>query len=292
MNPATFEFHRAASVDDAIGLLQQYGAEAKLIAGGHSLLPVMKLRLAAPAHLIDITRINGLRGVRDDGDTVAIGALTTHHEVERDEIIRSSIPVLAETAGLVGDRQVRNLGTIGGALAHADAAADYPATILALNAELVARGPAGERTIAASEFFLDFLTTALSPEEILTEIRIPKLPARTGASYQKLANQASGYAVVGVAAIVTLDDAGACTDVRVGITGTGPAAVRAAAVEAALTGKQAEGAAIRAAAELAGEGIDPLSDLHASADYRLTVTRGLTRRALHAAAERAGGAAQ
>lgn len=289
MNPAVFSFHRAASVDDAIGLLQQYGEEAKLIAGGHSLLPVMKLRLATPAHLIDITRIDGLHGVRDDGDQVVIGALTTHHAVTRNELIRSLLPVLAETANVVGDQQVRNRGTIGGALAHADAAADYPAAILALGAELVARGPDGERTIAAADFFLDFLTTSLAPEEMLTEIRIPKLPPRTGASYQKLANQASGYAVVGVAAVVTLDSAGSMAEVRVGITGTAAAARRAAATEAALTGKAVTEAIIQQGAELATDGLDPLDDLHASADYRLRVTKGLTRRAVAAAAARAGG---
>ena len=289
MNPATFEFHRATSVEEAVGLLQEYGAEAKLVAGGHSLLPVMKLRLAEPAHLIDITRIAGLSGVRDDGDHIAIGALTTHHTIERDDLINAAAPVLAEAARVVGDQQVRNRGTIGGTLAHADAAADYPAPILALDAELKVTGPDGERTIAAGDFFLDFLTTALAPEEVLTEIRIPKLPARTGSCYQKLANQASGYAVVGVAAIVTLDDAGALSDVRIGVTGTAPAAFRATAAEGALRGQRPESETIRKAAEQVGEAIDPLSDWHASAEYRMTVTRGLTRRALQTAVQRAGG---
>ncbi len=289
MNPATFAYHRADSVDSAIALLEQYGEEAKLIAGGHSLLPIMKLRLAAPSHLIDITRIDGLHGIRDEGDRLVIGALTTHHEVERDDLVRTLMPLLAETASVVGDRQVRNRGTIGGALAHADAAADYPAAILALNAELAAVGPEGERLIAAGDFFLDFLTTALTPAELLTEIRIPKLPPRTGSNYQKLANQASGYAVAGVAAVVTLDDAGAVADVRVGITGTVAAARRAAATESALMGKQADEAAIQRAADLATEGLEPLADVHASAEYRSRVTRGLTRRALTAAVARARG---
>lgn len=287
MHPANFEYHRASSLADAIGLLQEHGAEAKLIAGGHSLLPVMKLRLAEPAHLIDITRIEGLSGIRDGGDLVEIGALTTHHAIARSQTIRTFLPVLAETANLVGDQQVRNRGTIGGALAHADAAADYPAAILTLEAELVARGPAGERTIPAGDFFLDFLTTALSPEEILTEVRIRKLPARTGTSYQKLANQASGYAVVGVAAVVTLDEAGAFAEVRIGITGAAAAASRATAAENALRGQPATDEAIKTASTLAGDGLDPLSDLSGSGDYRLNVTRGLTRRALVAAVERA-----
>jgi carbon-monoxide dehydrogenase medium subunit len=248
----------------------------------------MKLRLAEPAHLIDITRIAGLNEIRDDGDQIAVGALTTHHTIARDPLIRSAVPILAEVASVVGDQQVRNRGTIGGALAHADAAADYPAAILALNAVLVAHGPDGKRTIAAGDFFLDFLTTDLTPEEVLTEVRLPKQAPRSGSSYQKLANQASGYAVVGVAALVSLDGDGAISDVRIGITGTAPAAFRAEAAEAALRGQRPDEATIRAAAELAGAGVDPLSDLHASADYRLHVTRGLTRRALQTAVQRAG----
>ena len=287
MYPAPFEFHRAASVEDAIGLLQTYGDDAKLIAGGHSLLPVMKLRLAAPEHLIDISRIESLRGVTDAGDHLVIGALTTHQAIARDELIRAHLPVLAETADLVGDRQVRNRGTIGGALAHADAAADYPAAILALEAELVATGPNGTRTIPAGEFFLDLLTTALEPNEVLTEIRIPKVPGRTGANYQKLANQASGYAVVGVAAVITLGEDGTVASARIGITGTGASATRASAAEAALTGRAPDEAAIKVAADLADQGIDPLSDLSASAEYRLAVTKGLARRAITKAVERA-----
>lgn len=287
MYPAPFQFHRAASVEDAIGLLQTYGDDAKLIAGGHSLLPVMKLRLAAPEHLIDISRIDSLRGVTDAGDHLVIGAMTTHQAIARDDLIRAHVPVLAETADLVGDRQVRNRGTIGGALAHADAAADYPAAILALEAELVATGPNGTRTIPAGEFFLDLLTTALEPNEVLTEIRIPKLPGRTGAIYQKLANQASGYAVAGVAAVITLGDDGTVASARIGVTGTGVSATRASAAEAALTGKAPDEATIKAAADLADQGIDPLSDLSASAEYRLAVTKGLARRAITKAVERA-----
>lgn len=287
MYPAPFQFHRAASVEDAIGLLQTYGDDAKLIAGGHSLLPVMKLRLAAPEHLIDISRIDSLRGVTDAGDHLVIGAMTTHQAIARDDLIRAHVPVLAETADLVGDRQVRNRGTFGGALAHADAAADYPAAILALEAELVATGPNGTRTIPAGEFFLDLLTTALEPNEVLTEIRIPKLPGRTGAIYQKLANQASGYAVAGVAAVITLGDDGTVASARIGVTGTGVSATRASAAEAALTGKAPDEATIKAAADLADQGIDPLSDLSASAEYRLAVTKGLARRAITKAVERA-----
>jgi carbon-monoxide dehydrogenase medium subunit len=286
--PAPFEYHRADSVEGAIGLLQELGEEAKLIAGGHSLLPVMKLRLAQPAHLIDLNRIEALRGVTADGSVIRIGALMTHHQLATDETLRKRCPILAETADVIGDVQVRNRGTLGGALAHADAAADYPATILALGATIVAIGPNGERTISATDFFVGFLTTALEPDEILTEIRIPSLPSHTGTSYQKLANQASGYALTGIAAVVTLGDDGRCSQAKIGITGAGDKAVRAAGVEQALTGAALDDATVRAAAERAGDGIDFLDDIHASADYRRTVTIGLTRRAILAAVERAG----
>jgi len=287
VNPAAFDYHRAGTVQEAIALLQQHGDGAKLLAGGHSLLPVLKLRLSEPDHLIDIGGISDLRGVRRDGDTLRIGALTTHNAIEQDAVLREQCPLLVETAAKVGDRQVRNRGTIGGALAHADAAADYPAAILALDAEMIAHGPNGERTIAAADYFVAFLTTALEPDEVLTEIRLPVAAPKTGTSYQKLANQASGYAIVGVAAVVTLNGNGDGGEVRIGITGTGERAIRATAVEQALAGTALDEAAIRAASERAGEGIEPLDDLHAGANYRLGVTRGLTRRALLTAVERA-----
>jgi carbon-monoxide dehydrogenase medium subunit len=285
--PAPFEYHRAESVDGAIALLQELGDQAKLIAGGHSLLPVMKLRLAQPAHLIDLGRIETLRGVSADGAAIRIGAMATHQQIATDETLRQLCPLLPEVAGLIGDVQVRNRGTIGGALAHADAAADYPAAILALDATIVAVGPNGERTIPAADFFLGFLTTALEPDEILTEIRIPALPARTGTSYQKLANQASGYALTGIAAVVTIGDDGRCSQAKIGITGAGDTAGRATGVEQGLIGAALDDATIRAAADRAAEGIDFLDDIHASADYRRQVTIGLTRRAILAAAKRA-----
>ncbi len=288
MHPAPFTYHRATSVAEALDLLRQYPDDGKLLAGGQSLLPVMKLRLAQPAHLIDISRLPDLRGVRRDGDTIVIGALTTHRELERDETLRDACPMLAESANIVGDQQVRNRGTLGGVLAHADPAADYPASIVALDAEIVARGPDGERTIAAADFFLGFLTTALQPEEIITEVRVPVQTGRTGMSYQKLANQASGYAVVGIAAIVSLSADGTIDEARIGITGAGDHAVRASAVEAALRGKQPDEATIKDAAESATEGIDLLDDVTAPLAYRDRVTRNLTRRALMVAIERAG----
>lgn len=287
MNPTAFAYERAETIDEAIALLAEHGEGAKLIAGGHSLLPIMKLRLAEPERLIDIGRITELQGVRDDGSEVVIGALTTHHQIATDSVIAARIPLLAATAARVGDRQVRNRGTIGGALAHADAAADYPAAILALEATIVARGPQGERRIPAGEFFLDFLTTALQPNDVLTEIRIAAPPAGHGWSYQKLANQASGYAIVGVGALIVLDDNGACADIRIGVTGAAAVAWRAGAVEAALRGQTLDAETVETAAMLVDGGADVLDDLHGSAEYRRRVTRGLTRRAILEAVDRA-----
>lgn len=287
MNPSQFAYQRAGSVEEAIALLEEHGENAKLIAGGHSLLPIMKLRLAEPETLVDIGHIPELRGVRQADGEIAIGALTTHHQIASATEVRSAVPLLADTAARVGDRQVRNRGTIGGAVAHADAAADYPAAILALDASIVARGPQGERRIPAREFFLDFLTTALQPDEILTEIVISRPAEGHGWSYQKLANQASGYAIVGVGVVVALDGQSAVADVRVGVTGAAAVAWRAEATETALRGQRLDGGVVTAAADLVDGGIDFLDDLHGSAEYRRRVTRGLTRRAIVEAAGRA-----
>jgi len=285
LNPAEFAYQRPEDLQGAIALLEEHGETAKLIAGGHSLLPIMKLRLAEPELLIDISRVAELQGVREDNGVLTIGALSTHHQVATDPIVMRAAPLLAATAGHVGDRQVRNRGTIGGALAHADPASDYPAAILALEAVILARGPQGERRIPASEFFLDFLTTALDPSEIITAVEIPL--SSSGWSYQKLANQASGYAIVGVAAMISLDPGGAVADIRIGVTGTASVPWRAASSEAALRGQQLEEALVASAANRADEGIDPLDDLHGSAEYRRRVTRGLARRAILEAAQRA-----
>lgn len=287
MNPSQFAYQRAGSVEEAIALLEEHGENAKLIAGGHSLLPIMKLRLAEPETLVDIGHIPELRGVRQADGEIAIGALTTHHQIASATEVRSAVPLLADTAARVGDRQVRNRGTIGGAVAHADAAADYPAAILALDASIVARGPQGERRIPAREFFLDFLTTALQPDEILTEILISRPAEGHGWSYQKLANQASGYAIVGVGVVVALDGQSAVADVRVGVTGAAAVAWRAEATETALRGQRLDDGVVTAAADLVDGGIDFLDDLHGSAEYRRRVTRGLTRRAIVEAAGRA-----
>lgn len=287
MNATAFAYHRPADVQEAIALLTEHGENAKLIAGGHSLLPIMKLRLAQPELLIDIARIPGLQGVAANSGGVAIGALTTHREVANDALIGQIAPVLAATASRIGDRQVRNRGTIGGALAHADAAADYPAAVLVLDATVVAQGPDGERKIAAGDFFVDFLTTALTPNEVLTRIEIAGDTANYGWSYQKLANQASGYALVGVAALAAKDSAGKIADIRVGVTGAAAVPWRADAVESALRGHEATAEAIAAAAAQVDNGIDILDDLHGSEEYRRRVVRGLTQRAIQEALSKA-----
>ncbi|HEV2065857.1 MAG TPA: xanthine dehydrogenase family protein subunit M [Thermomicrobiales bacterium] len=287
MHPYPFEYHRAASVDEALTLLTEHGDDGKLLAGGHSLLPVMKLRLAQPAHLIDISAIRDLQGIRVNGDVVEIGALTTHHMIAIDATLKEHLGLLPEIAHVVGDQQVRNRGTIGGTLAHADPAADYPAGVLALNAEIVAVGPSGERVIPVAEFFLGFLTTALEPQEIITAVRFPVLKSGTGFRYEKMANPASGYAIVGVAAVVETAADGTVSDLRVGITGAGDVAYRATGVEDALRGSSLDQAAVRLAAEHAIDGVEVLGDVHAPVEYRGTVTKNLTRRAILTAFERA-----
>lgn len=287
MNPYPFAYHRATSVHDALNLLREHPDDGKLLAGGHSLLPAMKLRLAQPGHLIDISRLAELRGITRDGDTITIGALTTHAEIEASDVLRDVCPILPEAAHVVGDQQVRNRGTIGGVLAHADPAADYPAVVLALDATVTGVGPTGERQIPIGEFFQGFLTTALDPGELLTAIRVKVPPAGAGMTYQKLANHASGYAIVGIAAIVTVAD-GKIAQASIGITGAADQAYRAATVEHVATGQAVEDAALKAAAQHAVDGIDLLDDLHAPADYRAQVTRNLTFRALKTAADRAG----
>ncbi|HZQ38132.1 MAG TPA: xanthine dehydrogenase family protein subunit M [Dehalococcoidia bacterium] len=288
MIPSAFEYHSPTSVEDAIGLLGQYGDDAKLLAGGHSLIPLMKLRLAAPEHLIDLGRVQGLSYIREENGTIAIGAMTTHAAVATSDLLRSRLPVLAEAAASIGDVQVRNRGTIGGSIAHADPGADLPGAMLALGAEFVARGAGGTRTIPASEFFTGLLSTALEPNEVLTELRIPALPAGSGSTYLKFANQASGYAIVGIAAIVTLSG-GTVSDARVGVSGVGETASRAGGTEQALRGQPASADAVKRAAQQAAEGIEPLGDIHASAEYRSHLVRVFAERALNTAIARAQG---
>lgn len=289
MYPASFEYHRAASVEEAVGLLARHKDDAKLLAGGHSLVPTMKLRLAQPKHLVDIGRIAGLAGIREEGAHLVLGALTTHHAIESSALLAGRCPVLAEAAALIGDPQVRNWGTLGGSLAHADPAADWPAVVLALDAELRLVGPRGTRTVTADGFFTDLMTTALRPDEMLTEIRIPVPGPRTGTAYLKHPHPASRFAVVGVAAVVALEPSGSCRQVRVAITGAGSHAVRARGVEAALAGKVPDAGAIAAAAEHGAEGVDVNADLQGSEEYKAHLVRVYVRRALERAAARAAG---
>jgi carbon-monoxide dehydrogenase medium subunit len=268
MIPAEFDYEAAESVEHAIELLGSH-SDARLLAGGQSLLPLMKLRLSTPALLVDLGRVGGMAGIREDGDTLAIGALTCHADLHRDDTVARRCPLLSHAAGEVGDPQVRHRGTIGGSLAHADPAGDLPAALLALEGELVLRGPQGERTVPARDFFAGTFTTALAPQEVLTEVRVP---ATDGArwSYRKFHPRAQDWAIVGVAVLAAADRP------RVALMNMGRTPLRAAAVEAALAG----GADAAAAAENALEGTDPVDDAFASADYRRHLARVLVRRAL------------
>lgn len=287
MYPAQFEYHTPSTVREAISLLGRLKDDAKLLAGGHSLIPMMKLRLAQPKHLIDLRKVPGLSGIKENGGVITLGALTTHYQVESSTLLKQKCPLLPEVAGQIGDPQVRNMGTIGGSLAHADPAADYPAAAIALGAELVAEGAKGRRSIKADNFFKGLLTTALQPEEILVEIRFPSWPVRTGMSYMKFPHPASRFAVVGIAAVLTVDGKGTCSKVGVGITGAGTKAVRAKEVEAALVRKTLDGKVIQAAAERAVGGVDVQADLQGSVEYKTHLLKVYCRRALEAALSRA-----
>ena len=271
MYPADFDYVRPASIDEAVALLQKHGDDAKVLAGGHSLIPAMKLRLARPKLVIDIARIPALTYIRQSGSVIAIGPMTTHVEIETSNVLREKSPLLAETAGHIGDVQVRNKGTIGGSLVHADPAADYPAAILALDGEIDLVGPRGKRTVKAAQFFVDLLQSAAAADEILTEVRVP---ATTNAvAYIKTEQKASGFALAGVAVVALAGS------VRVGVTGVAPKAYRATAVEQAL-GTARTSDAIAAAASHATDGVELLSDIHATAEYRAHLAQVNTRRAL------------
>ena len=281
MIPAKFDYERAGSVDEALEFLGR--DDAKLLAGGHSLLPLMKLRLAQPALLVDIGRIEELAYVRDAGEQLALGALTRHHDVANDPLVQEHCPILSHTAGLIGDPQVRHRGTIGGSVAHGDPASDLPAVLLALDAELAVRGPGGEQTVPAAQFFRGLFETALGPQDVLTEIRVPKLGASRGWSYLKFNRRAQDWATVGVAAVVKRDN-GTIAEAAVALTNMGLTPLRATAAEEALTGSSADDVA--AGAEKADEGANPPSDTNASGDFRRQLARVLTRRALEEALSR------
>jgi carbon-monoxide dehydrogenase medium subunit len=283
MIPAPFDYVRPSTVDDAVAALAAAGDDGKVLAGGQSLLPVLRLRLSYPSTLVDLGRIESLRGVRDDGDVLVIGAMTTHDEVLHDPLVARHAPLLAQAAGTVGDPQVRHLGTLGGSLSHADPAGDLPTVALTLDASFDVAGRSGTRTIAARDFFVDYLTTTLTPDEVLTAVRIPKLGADWATHYEKFNRVAQAWAIVGVAAAVRIAD-GSVAEARVGLTNMGSTPVRAAAVEQALVGADASADAVRAASEHAAEGTHPPADLSGGADYREHLARVLTRRAVLTAA--------
>ncbi|HKF32856.1 MAG TPA: xanthine dehydrogenase family protein subunit M [Jatrophihabitantaceae bacterium] len=283
MIPAAFDYVRPSTVDDAVAALAAAGEDGKVLAGGQSLLPVLRMRLSHPSTLVDLGRINSLRGVRDDGDALVIGAMTTHDEVLRDPLVAQHAPLLAQAAATVGDPQVRHVGTLGGSLSHADPAADLPTVALTLDASLEVVGPSGSRTVPARDFFVDYFTTALAPDELLTAVRVPKLGAGWTTHYEKFNRVAQAWAIVAVAAAVRRSD-GSVGEARVGLSNMGSTPLRASAVESALAGADASADAVRAASEHAAEGTHPPSDVSGGADYREHLARVLTRRAVLAAA--------
>jgi len=288
MIPEIFEYHVPETLQEAARLAAQYAEDGKLLAGGHSLIPMMKLRLSSPKHLIDLSRLEELRYVREQDGKIEIGAMTTHFQAVYSSLLKEKCPLLPETARAIGDVQVRNKGTIGGSLAHADPAGDWAAAAVALDAELKGVSIAGERWIPVAAFFLDLFTTSLNSGEILAAVRFPMIPGRSGDAYVKHSHPASGFAVVGVAARVTLDEKGAVEEARVGITGLGSKPYRARAVETAIAAKSPSNKNLEAAAGHAAEGIDATSDLYASEEYRAHLARVYTLRALALAVERAG----
>jgi aerobic carbon-monoxide dehydrogenase medium subunit len=283
--PAAFAYARPTTVEEALRVIAEGGDDVKVLAGGQSLIPVMRLRLAAPELVVDLTRVAELRGVREEGDQLVVGAMTTHADVLTDPLLAEYAQLVVQATETVADRQVRRRGTFGGALAHADPAGDLPAVALALDAEFVVAGPAGRRTVPASEFFVDYLTTALEEGELLVEIRLPKLSAADGwgTRYEKFNRVAQAWSIVAVAAAVRREG-GRITEARIGLTNMGPTPLRAAATEAALVGVDVSLETVTAAAAQAAEGTSPSNDLNAQADYRQHLAQVLTRRALAAAA--------
>jgi carbon-monoxide dehydrogenase medium subunit len=280
--PSAFDYVAPATVDEAIQALSQAGDDAKVLAGGQSLVPVLRLRLAAPTMLVDLNKISELRGVRDDGDAIVVGAMTTHHDVINDPLIREHAALLALATQTVGDPQIRHRGTLGGAVVHADPAGDLLGPVVALDAEMVIVGPGGRRTVPATEFFVDLFTTAVQPDEVLVEVRIPKKTG-WGAHYEKFQRVAQAWSIVAVAAAVRTEG-GSIAEARVALTNMAATPVRATGVEQALVGQSATAETIRAAAEHAAEGTSPTSDGNADADYREHLARVLTQRAVAAAA--------
>jgi len=287
MIPAAFEYHAPSTIAEATALLTKLGENAKVLSGGQSLIPLMKLRLASPAHLVDINAIPGLSGIREADGVLRIGALTRESELEESEVVRNRYPLLHDTSKVIADPVVRNLATVGGNLAHGDPANDHPATMLALGAEVVAVGPKGERRVPVASFFTGPFETTLKPDEILVEVRIPVPPARSGGAYLKLERKVGDFATAAVAVQVTLGANGACEYVGIGLTNVGLTPIKATRAEAALKGKAPDDATITRAAELAAEVAEPSEDLRGSVEYKKDLVRILTARALRKAVERA-----
>ncbi len=291
MIPDRFEYFAAKTVPEAVGLLQRYGGDAKVLAGGHSLIPLMKLRLATPRYLVDLNHVNGLAYIKEGDGVLRLGALTRHGDLEMSDLLRSRYPMLADAARSIADPLVRNMGTIGGSLAHADPAGDWGAAMLAAGAQVVATGPRGERTVPIDKFFIDTFATALEPDEILTEIRLPQPPARSGGAYLKFERKVGDFAIAAVGAYLVLDGKGVCQQVGIGLCNVGPTSLRARRAEEALRGKKPEDAVIARAAQVAAEESDPATDLRGPADYKRDLVRVLTSRAVRLAAKRAMGGA-
>ncbi len=283
----SFQYESPRTIKEAIELLQKYGDDAKILSGGHSLIPMMKLRFASPEYIIDINRIPGLSYIKEEGGMLKIGALTREAEIEHSDLLKKHFPIFGDVTKLIADPQVRNMGTIGGNLAHGDAANDHPAVMLALNATVIAAGPDGERAIPIDEFFFGFYQTALQPDEILTEIQIPVSQHGTGSAYHKLERKVGDYATAGVAVHLTLDKNNTCTSIGIGLTNVNPTPLRAARSEQALFGKELTEEAIAEAAKYASEDCSPSSDLRGSEEYKRAMVAVLVKRMIHKAAERA-----
>jgi carbon-monoxide dehydrogenase medium subunit len=289
MIPGKFSYHAPSSLTEAIALLGEYDGEAKVLAGGQSLIPLMRFRLAQPEHLVDINRIDGLAYVREEDGALRIGALAREADLDAEPLVHERYPLLADAIAVIADPLVRNLATVCGNVAHADPANDHPAVMLAYRAEVVAQGPHGQRVIPIDDFFVDTFTTALAPDEVLVELRIPAPSARSGGAYQKLERKVGDYAIAGVAVQLALNADGDVTAAGIGLTNLGPMPIRATAAEAALIGRTPDAAMLRQAAALAASATDPVDDLRGPAEYKRAVTRTLTLRALEAAVARARG---
>lgn len=286
MIPAAFDYSAPSTLEEAIALLQEHGDEAKILAGGHSLIPMMKLRFASPEHLIDINNIPGLSYIKEEDGYLKIGAMTRESDLDHSELIRSKYPIFTDASKLIADPQVRNMGTVGGNIAHGDAANDHPAVMLALRAEVTAAGPEGSRVIPIDEFFYGFYMTALQPTDILTEIRLPIPPAGTGTAYHKLERKVGDYATAGVAVRISIDGDGICQYAGIGLTNVNPTPLRAARSEEALVGKKLTDEVILEAAQYASEDCNPSTDLRGDVEYKRAMVKVLTKRMINKALER------